>query len=277
MEAGGYRCSDKSSHILALPHLCMYLWGGYMCYMWGYMCYMWGYICTCPSHMHVPARVCAYLPGFLIFWGIFRRPGWAVSLLAELFPHFSLTFLLPVALCPPRTPQTPQCVLEVSGSRPGQGTSPGASSWQRRRFSASSPAQELAPRVLLQWGAAPAERKPPREPRERTAYGNEARCDKPAARAASARPDRAEQRRSWRNFSCVVTSSKVVFQSAEMSFVVSEATSCTFTTFKSALLGFSRIRDREILLGLIIVWTTRALLFYMLICQALCSCLNNSV
>lgn len=256
MEPGGYCYSHKCSHIWALPTGTS--------------------VCACPSHMHVLASKCAYLAGFLIFWAIFRRLSWAVFLLAELFPYF-LTFHLPIPLSSPHACLKHCSLLRSSlWAAPGRDTSPGAS-WQHCLFSASSSGQELALCVLMQWGALPTERKLPRKPQEQNAYGNEARYDKPAARAASDHPNRAEQRHSWRNFSCVVTSSKLVFQGIEMLFVVSEATSCTFTTFKSASLGFSRIRDREILLDLIIIWATRAVLFYMLTCQALCSCLNNSV
>lgn len=84
MEPGGYCYSHKCSHIWALPTGTS--------------------VCACSSHMHVPASKCAYLAGFLIFWGIFRRLSWAVFLLAELFPYFFLTFHLPVPLCPPRIP-----------------------------------------------------------------------------------------------------------------------------------------------------------------------------
>lgn len=100
MEPGGYCYSDKCSHIWALPTGTS--------------------VCACPSHVHVPASICAYLDGFLIFWAIFRRHSWAVSLLAELFPYFFLTFHLPVALCPP-LPQALQPAEIKPLSCPGQG------------------------------------------------------------------------------------------------------------------------------------------------------------
>lgn len=211
-EPGGYCCSDKCSPIGALPTGTS--------------------VCACPSHMHIPASICAYLAGFLIFWGIFRRLSWAISLLSY-FLTSSLLFTFPfLSVLPACLLQTQQPAEIKPLSRPGQGH---FSSWQRCPFPASSSAQELALCVLMQWGAVPAERKPPRKPQEHNAYGNEARYDKPATRAAPAHPNCAEQRHSWRNFSCVVTSSKLVFQSIEMPFVVSEANSCTFTTFKSVL------------------------------------------
>lgn len=131
------------------------------------------YIFVCmPFTMHVPASICASLAAFLIFWGIFRRLSWAVSLPAELFPYFFLTFPLPVALSPPRMP-APNPAAILPWAAPGGDASPGAS-WQRCPLSASSSAQELlALCVLMQQGAVPAGRKPPRKPQEHKAYGNE--------------------------------------------------------------------------------------------------------
>lgn len=112
---------------------------------------------------------------FLIFRGIFRRLGSAVSLLAE---PFHLLFTCPFfSVLPARLPQTLLQPAEINPfSRLGQGCF-SLCVLTACLSSASASSRELPLCVRMRWGAGPDERELPRKPQEQDAYRNEARYD----------------------------------------------------------------------------------------------------